>query len=460
MIFYQGLEKYADNIALIEGDVLLSYAELEQKVIAFCQKLPSARQLVVITCRNNIDTLVAYLACLRSGHVAILTEYAEHSDKLNAIVDAFQPNLLIQAGEVHTYSTHQPLLHPDCRILLPTSGSTGSAKHVALSANNLHANCQSICAYLPIESRDTTITTLPFMYSYGLSVINTHLAAGAAIVLNEESVLSREFWALMKKWPISSLAGVPYTYEMLLRLRFDKQDWPQLRYFTQAGGALARPLVEQLAAFAIRRNCKFYRMYGQTEATARIAYLSPSLVQNKPSSIGKAIPGGKLILLDEQGEEIKQPLVSGELVYQGENIMLGYVAGSEDLQHFAPKATLHTGDIAMRDEQGDFIISGRKKRIVKPFGRRVSLDEIEHYLQEQSIPNYCCQNEDRILIITEKSIESNKVIAMVSEYLNLHHSAIKHIVMSPLPVNAHGKRDYEAAKAYFLRQSLEQSSDA
>lgn len=442
MSYYQGLDKFGEHVAFIEEDVSVTYVELESLVVAFANQLPESRQLVIICCRNNINTIVAYLACLRGGHVVILTEHTEDSDKFKGLFTAFKPNLIIENGQVKTGVDVNHQLAADCRVLLPTSGSTGSSKQVALSDKNLTANCRSICEYLPIRETDITVTTLPFMYSYGLSVINTHLAVGATVLLNEHSVLSREFWALMKKWPVSSLAGVPYTYEMLLKLRFDRQNWPNLRYMTQAGGRLAESMVKHVADFASQQGFRFFVMYGQTEATARIAYLHPSKACRKPGAIGQAIPGGKISVVDSEGNALYEPAQEGELVYYGDNIMLGYAENLAELRGFEALPYLATGDIGYRDKDGDWYISGRKKRIVKLFGQRINLDDVEQMLNSSQQRVYCCGRDNKLVVAVAGNNDKLAFALAIAKQLGIHHSAIQVITMDTLPITANGKKDY------------------
>ncbi len=449
-MFFSKLADHQTQLAVIDQELTLTYTQLSGKVDEFSAILQEQlrhpecqRPLVFLHAKNNYLTLVAYLSCLRLGFPLLLLDPDLSADKRQNLEQVYQPNLLIDDLNIKLLHYDALLLSEVLALMLSTSGSTGSPKQVCLSAKNLQANAESICEFLPIQPSDKTITSLPFFYSYGLSVINSHLLAGACIVFNQATLLSREFWDCFKLNNINSLAGVPYSYEMLLRLRFETMDLPSLRYFTQAGGRLASNLVIRLAQLAKATNKRFFIMYGQTEATARMAYLPDEKALDKPNSIGCAIPKGELRLVDEFGHNIAAPHVAGELVYQGDNIMLGYAECLLQLSTFNPEKTLMTGDIACFDEDGDFFIKGRKKRFIKLFGQRVSLDEVERYLTEKTLECYCT-GDDTSLVVAVKNHHDIKVLTTdLSVYLKLHPSVIKVISVAQLPVTSNGKKDYQ-----------------
>ncbi|UAA39502.1 AMP-binding protein [Paraneptunicella aestuarii] len=468
--FYNDLQRFDDSpaIKVLQDDgaiAALSYSELERRCNDFSQQLPQTRGLCFVLVDNSPASLIAYLSCLRSQHIAILLDANISEEQLNGLQQTYHPDCLIQGGNITRFENLEVLQAPrqfDKRIavMLSTSGSTGSPKQVALSATNLQANAQSICQYLPIHQADTTITTLPFNYSYGLSIINSHLLTGACIFMGNVSVVDRQFWDILDKAEITSFGGVPYSYEMLLRLGLTKQELPFLRYFTQAGGKLQAKRVKVLNDYAQAHHKKFFVMYGQTEATARMAYVEPDVLANKPETIGKAIPGGRLTLVNEQGDEISEPNKQGELVYRGDNVMLGYVESEADLKQITPLQQLHTGDLAYFDEDGDFFIVGRLKRFIKVFGLRISLDEVEQMLRKAGIDCYVVGEDNQIqLAVTHTALDDNKLdekalIKQVSTQLHIHHSTVKVKAVEELPVTANGKADYQAVTRLFNGSSL------
>ncbi|MDN4500895.1 AMP-binding protein [Alteromonadaceae bacterium BrNp21-10] len=451
-MFFQQLPQHGHNLALIEGEQRLDYLQLQQQVDAFKQRLPVAG-LVLLKASNNIPSMVAYLACLQAQLPMILVDKKINDGYQQTLVDTFKVNALIADGEVQVLSTSAVNIDPQLALLLSTSGSTGSPKQVALSAANLQANAQSICDYLPIESSDVTITTLSPHYSYGLSVINSHLLAGASIVLNEHSVISREFWQTFEQHQVTSFAGVPYTYEMLLRLRFTQKSWPSLRYFTQAGGKLSEDKVSLLAEYAKQHNQQFFVMYGQTEATARMAYNAHP--DKKPASIGKAIPKGELSLLDDNGQTIDDCHQQGELVYRGDNIMLGYANNATELRQFTQSDTLATGDIALRDEEGDYIICGRIKRMIKLFGVRISLDEVERILVDKGVEVAVIGNDNALQIVLAQPNDVAAIEQLICQKMQLHPSVVEVKLVAELPRTQNNKIDYLRVAALFLTVEAE-----
>ncbi len=327
-------------------------------------------------------------------------------------------------------------LHPDLKLLLSTSGTTGSPKFVKLSEENLIQNALSIIDYLPIKETDVTPLNMPIYYSYGLSVLTTNCIAGGKIVCSNKDILQKEFWQEMEKYGYTSLSGVPYFYEMLNRLGFTKKQYPALRYLTQAGGKLNEKLITQFSEYSRENNIEFYVMYGQTEATARMSYLSPALLPQKTGSIGKPIKSGKFNIAEE----------TGELIYEGPNVFGGYAEKPEDLATFEVNKTLHTGDIAEVDTDGFYYIKGRMKRFAKIFGNRVNLDEVEQLLKTNfhGTQLACVGFNDQFLhvFIAENSLNENEIKQYIFDTLKIHPTAIKVSALPELPLTANGKPDY------------------
>lgn len=420
----------------------------------FAQSFPH-RQLIFVLAGNYLSAMVTYLTCLQQNHVLMLLDENINSYQLETLIKAYQPNLIV-SGEQITHCHNQDIvLDKNLALLLSTSGSTGSPKQVALSQANLQSNASSICAYLPIDSDHTTITTLPMNYSYGLSVINSHLQVGACVFLNQASIVDREFWQILETQKINSLAGVPYFWEMMLRLGITKKELPFLYYFTQAGGKLAPKRVQRLQQYAQKHHKSFYLMYGQTEATARMTYLAPERLAEKPESIGQAIPGGTLQLLDEQGDEIQTPHCQGQLVYAGDNVMQGYAEQQAQLAQFTPQAVLATGDLAYFDEQGDVFITGRMTRFIKIHGLRVSLDDVEKQLQEKQLEARAVGEDNALqVVITRTSLAAARIseaecVTLLAAFIRVHHATIRCVAVDTIFTTANGKTDYVAIAGLF-----------
>jgi len=413
------------------------------------------RQLGFIFSSNSLEWLCVYLACLRAGHVPLLLPSDLAPSLAEQLINTYQPawvwsppssQSLSKETEnsplsvLDAFAWRQPSsvvqLHPDLCLLLSTSGSTGSPKLVRISYRALSANARSIAAYLGIQAQDRALTTLPPSYSYGLSIINSNLAAGASLVMNNTSLMSRDFLRIIQQEKVTALAGVPTWYQMLLRTGFDKADAPSLRVLTQAGGRLDERTKRTLLNFAETKGVRFYVMYGQTEATARISYVPHEALPDNINSIGIPIPGGGLHLDSE----------TSELIYSGPNVMMGYAESQLDLgKEDELNGVLRTGDIGAVDAQGFFEITGRLKRFVKLSGNRYGLDEIEVQLASLTKSNVAVAGRDERLGVWIESADTDlqaQAKAFLQEKYALHHTLFRTHLVTALPLLHTGKKDY------------------
>jgi len=455
-MFDLDLAKYGANSCLITQEKVYSYAEVDQlcKELEAC--LPPEKSLVIVNATTCYETLIIYLALLRKDHAFIMDSVDENFKE--RLIDIYNPNYiwekrssdkayLVSLGKygLRALNKNRLKLHEDLSLMLSTSGSTGSPKLVRLSKDSLYANSCSITKYLNIEAEDVTITNLPLHYSYGLSVINTHLDKGASIVITNVSIMSREFWDSCKKHSVTTLNGVPYHYEIFRRVGLKKMEQPSLKVMTQAGGKLNRKFVDEYTQWTQKRGIKFFVMYGQTEATARISYLPPEHLKEKASSIGISIPGGELCLQDEDHNKIEQTAKEGELVYRGKNVMLGYAEKLEDLSKGDElHGILHTGDLAYQDEDGYLYITGRLKRFIKIHGNRIGLDEIEHHLKAKSFDVLCTGIDDKLMIATMEQGKEDQLKNEIIKAFKLHHSVIRIAFIDEYPRSSSGKVHYQA----------------
>jgi acyl-coenzyme A synthetase/AMP-(fatty) acid ligase len=336
-----------------------------------------------------------------------------------------------------------PRLNDDLALLLTTSGSTGSPKLVRISYDNLEANANSIAEYLSIDKNERPITALPMSYTFGLSIINSHLIKGAAILLTSKSLMEKEFWTFLKEEKATSLSGVPYTFEMLKKLRFFNMNLEHLKTMTQAGGKMNDELNHKFSEFCNKSGINFFVMYGQTEATARMSYLPAKYSLSKLGSMGIAIPGGRFYLVDDNGETIVENEAVGELVYEGKNVSMGYAISREDLiRGDENNRVLITGDLAKRDAEGFYYIVGRKKRFIKLFGNRINLDETERLIKNITANVACAGLDDKMVIyITDEELIS-KVKTFVVEKTKINQKAFKVTLIDSIPKNSSGKTIY------------------
>jgi acyl-coenzyme A synthetase/AMP-(fatty) acid ligase len=280
-------------------------------------------------------------------------------------------------------------------------------------------------------------------YSFGLSIINSHLLKGATILLTNKSLMEKDFWPFLKQEQATSLSGVPYTYEMLKRLRFFRMDLPSIRTLTQAGGKLNIELNKEFAEYAQATGKRFFVMYGQTEATARMSYLPHEKSLSKLGSIGIVIPGGEFKIVSENKHEIKEHEQSGELVYTGDNVSMGYAESGKDLAKGDENGrTLYTGDLAKRDNDGFYYIIGRKKRFIKLFGNRINLDDAESLLKTQYVDCVCVGTDDKMIIYTTEKEKENEIKQYIASKTNIHFSAFEVRNIESIPKNSSGKTIY------------------
>jgi len=398
--FVEDLAGFGTAVAVRDGDQELTYADLAERVRAAGRALGDGRRLVLLCAENSLDFLVTYLGALDAGHVPLLVP-GDRPQHVDALVAAYEPDVLVAREGAgwsvrprHPEPAHE--LHPDLALLLTTSGSTGSPKLVRLSHDNLDSNARAIAQALRIEPGDRAVTSLPLHYCYGLSVLHSHLTAGAGVVLTDLSVVDPCFWELFDRTEATTLAGVPHTFELLDRSGFPDRRHPSLRTVTQAGGRLAPETVQRFAALGREQGWGLFVMYGQTEATARMAVLPPELVERHADTVGWPVPGGSFRV--EPLSEIECGL--GELVYRGPNVMLGYAEYPGDLARGRDVEELRTGDLAHLRPDGMVQVVGRRSRFAKVVGLRIDLDQVERQLEQDGVPAHCVDLGDAIGVLT------------------------------------------------------------
>lgn len=481
------LAVYDDERRLYNRDVLNQAHFFEEKI---------GHRLIFILCRNVPSSLLGYLGCLRAGTVPLLLDAEISFPLLRHLLRTYHPPFLWMPEDVYDRCEAEmkqdqlseqtsvgdwkqiedsdvgisadgrqsaagdyvlvrtgfpgPKLHPDLRLLLTTSGSTGSPKLVRLSAKNLDDNAASIVQYLHLNAQERPITMLPMQYSYGMSIINSHVMVGALIVLTSYTLMDASFWKRVQEKKVTSFAGVPYTYQMLDRLKVTEMKLPSLQYLTQAGGKLSLDLHRKFAQWCSETGRRFFVMYGQTEAAPRMGYLPSEKALKKCGSMGIAIPGGRLEIIDVDGKYITEADVVGELVYFGANVSLGYAEQEEDLNLGDENhGVLATGDMAKKDAEGFFYIVGRKRRFVKALGKRVNLDEVERLAAARFKVNTACVGcDDAVFIYVEKDDSRLKAIRRyLSDTLLLPEKLFVVRSISAIPKNASGKTLYRELSA-------------
>lgn len=463
---------FGDGIAIIdEYSNMLSYRELDQKGRELAEVI-GKRKLVFVLCKNEIGSVLGYSAFVNNDIVPVMLNANLEHEMLRGLINTYKPSFLwVPCNEVNEHDSFGDSVYENCGyslvktncdiehelnddlcLLLTTSGSTGSPKFVRQSYKNVKSNAEAIVEYLHLDESERPITTLPMNYTYGLSIINSHLIVGATILVTDKGLMQKEFWDFFKEEGATSFGGVPYTYEMLDRLRFYKMELPSLRYMTQAGGKITPELHKKFAEYAEEKDKKFIVMYGQCEATARMGYLPAERALEKCGSMGIAIPGGEFRLIDPEGKEITEPNVTGELVYKGDNVTMGYAECIEDLAKGDERGgILETGDMAQFDADGYYYIVGRKKRFLKIYGNRVNLDEIDRMVKMEfnNIEFASSGVDDHMyLFLTDDNIK-DKVRDFVVSKTKLNQTAFKTIVLDEIPKNDAGKTLYKELTKYY-----------
>lgn len=433
----------------------VTYGELCDFSAEFSRHIP-ARSLVFLLSENRIGSLLGYVAMLSNRVVPLIFSANTEESLFTHLRDLYQPEYLWlpdekreEAGYPTVFSANgyslvktgfSPKdLYEELSLLLPTSGSTGSPKLVRHSYRNIESNADNVRRLFGLTPDEKAMAILPMHYTMGLSVIASHLLSGATLLLSGRSLLDRGFWTMLKE--ATSFTGVPYSYEILLKMRFTRMDLPNLKTITQGGGKLTPEMFRKLAQYAADTGKRFIATYGQSECTARMAYLPPELALEKTCSIGFAEPGGKLSIIDESGNESFEGEATGEMVFRGENVTLGYATCIEDLAKADENhGVMHTGDLARRDADGCYFIVGRLKRFLKIFGLRIGLDEVENLIKtEFKCDCYCKGTDEKLVVLVTDAALAPVLPAFIEEKTHLFHQNIEVRVVDAILRNEAGK---------------------
>lgn len=466
------------DVAVTEPQGSFTYGDLSRAAMGLATRLHSrgvqTGARVGILAGNSFFWAAAYLAIMR-GHVAVplsdklpAGEIADQARRVGCaavLVDracqrrfanTFDDGTIVLTDDVAP--DEQELTWPsatqrsldDDALLLFTSGTTGTSKAVRLTHRNIIANTESIVSYLGLQRDDRMLVVLPFYYCFGLSLLNTHLRVGGSTVLCNSFVFPEVAIDMLERERCTGLAGVPSSFQMLLRASsFGSRVLPDLRHMQQAGGKLPPVLVEELVA--AKPAARLFVMYGQTEATARLSYLPPDQVLVKSGSIGKGIPGVDLEVVDELGRPVA-PGATGEIVARGDNISPGYLDDPEESAAKFPDGVLRTGDLATVDEDGFIYIVDRKADFIKSWGHRISSQEIEACMLQMpdivsaavvGIPDPDA-GEAITLVVSVRagsSTTAQDIVSFGRARLPKHKLPKQVHIVESMPLNANGKTD-------------------
>ena len=446
---FQDIERWGERVAIVETDgARWTYAELALVADEWAQGLGEKRGLLAIEMANAWQPLVAWIGASRAGWPVLLLEKGAlaRDERLRTRFNPeFEYTEEAEGWRLRANGAERPTEpHSELALLLTTSGSAGDPKLVRLSAKNVVSSATSIALYLGLSADDRAVTALPLHYSYGVSVVTSHLMAGASLALTDCGVQEEAFWPQFEAMGATSFAGVPLTYELLDEQGFLDRRVSGLKTMTQAGGKLDPERVVRFARGLRERGAAFWVMYGQTEASPRISYLPPEMAELVPHSIGYAVPGGTIRLLNPAGVVVTERDEAGELCYQGPNVMMGYAVTREDLAKGAEVEELRTGDIAERDWAGRYRIVGRSSRWVKVVGLRISLDGMETDLWREGTRARVAGTTGQIVIAVTDDTDPVKLKDAWAARLAIPRSALRVIALEAVPQNANGKPDYAA----------------
>jgi acyl-CoA synthetase (AMP-forming)/AMP-acid ligase II len=443
-------------------------ADRVDRATASARELPDGLAFALMP--TTVDAIVRYFGLVAAGRPVALIDPALDRVVLERFIERFMPAIVVgidsladqdppqghalwtdaSLGSVWINSSNGvPVPHHDLGLMLPTSGSTGNPKFVRLARSAVRANVDAVIAALDIGPDDVTITTLPFFYSFGLSVLHSHLAAGATVIVESIGLTQRSFWDAHDTWRVTTMNCVPYQFEILHRLRFDSRRHPTLMKLTQAGGRLAPDRVSDFADRMETSGGALFIMYGQTEAGPRMTTLPPSRVRDKLGSVGPAISGGALAIVDEKDTESSDPRLTGAIRFRGPSVMMGYAESAADVPRGDERAgVLDTGDLGHLDDDGYLYIDGRASRLGKAFGVRVNLDDVERMVGRSGTVAAVSAG-DRLVVWLEgaEQAELQPRAQALAQRLHLHWSGVEFRTVDRLPLLSNGKVDLRSLES-------------
>lgn len=439
----------------------LTYGELCDFPRRIEPRLPR-RSLVFLLTENNVGGIAWIMGCIQSGMVPLILNAHTDPQLLDTLCDTYRPNYIVKPDDTtvatddlelkcgmygyQLFETGNPpcTMHDQLSHLLPTSGSTGSPKLVRHKYDNIEASALNISTFFGLTPADRPLLVLPLYYTMGLSVVFSHLRVGATVLITGLNMTDRRFWAFIKEEQATSFTGVPYSFEILNLMRFFRMELPHLTLLTQGGGKMPEALNRKFAEFCRDTGRRWIATYGQSEGTARMAWLPPEFALSKIGSIGRAVPNGELSLIDERGVEITEPRREGEMCYRGRNVTMGYARTREELALGDERnGFLRTGDLAYRDEDGCYYIVGRMGRFLKLYGMRIGLDECEQIVKARfPIECACVGTDERMTVFLTDPAFAGQVKEELVAKTKIVASAFEVRIIPEIPKNEAGKTLY------------------
>jgi len=436
---------------LVSDDEIYSFSDIFEIGDDFFKD--QGDSVCLIACDRSVHTVAAYLGCLRQGVVPLLVDACLSEMLIRDIADKYQVETILVPGDLkleyyvnegsfgpfsiyRSNKTSSFLINGDLKLILPTSGSTGDPKCVRLSSENIDSCTKAIVRYLNLDKSRSSISSLPFHYTYGLSVLHCVLETRSKMILTDLSLIDREFWLLVEKNQVTDFSGVPFMFEVLRRMKLNPIILTNLKCVTQAGGRLDPKRTDYFINFFAENDISYFTMYGQTEASPRISYVPSGSALSKLGTVGLPIDIGRFYT------DSVDLVSEGELIYEGPNVCMGYAYGREDLNKSdTNKGILKTGDIATIDDEGYARIVGRKKRFVKVFGSSVNLDDLEAKLKAKSFEVLVVGKDENIIVLTVGD-DSADIKNYLYSFVNFPTRAMKIIKIDEIKYSGIGKPDY------------------
>lgn len=457
------LGKWAsDSIAAIDAQGnKLTYGELRGFTVQTGQIMPK-RSLLFLLVENNVGGIVWTIGNICAGNVPLILNAHLDEGLYQSLFDLYKPPYLcVPDGMAENYEYVRVTscygytlmktgneacpMNDELSHLLPTSGSTGSPKLVRHKYANIEAAALNISTFFQLTEKDRPLMVLPLYYTMGLSMVFSHFYVGATVLITNQSMTDRGFWQFIKEQKATSFTGVPYSFEILNLMRFFRMDLPDLTLLTQGGGRMPKELNLKFAEYCRDNGKQWIATYGQSECTARMAWLPPKWAIEKVGSIGIAVPNAELSLIDMEGNPITTPNTEGEMCYRGKNVTMGYARSREDLLLGDERhGFIRTGDLAYFDEDGCYYIVGRMGRFLKLFGMRVGLDECERIVKGkfQGLECACVGTDEKMLVyLTDEKFKEQVKEELVSR-LKLVASSFEIRIINEIPKNEAGKTLY------------------
>ena len=436
----------------------LTYGGLRDFAVQAGMLMP-ARSLFFLLVENNVGGIAWTIGNICAGNVPLILNAHLDEGLYKSLFELYQPPFVCVPEAMAERFGYEVVLtcfgytlmktgceacplHEDLSHLLPTSGSTGSPKLVRHQYANIEAAALNISTFFELTDNDRPLMVLPLYYTMGLSMVFSHLYVGATILITNQSMTDRNFWRFMKEEHATSFTGVPYSFEILNLMRFFRMDLPDLTLLTQGGGRMTKELNLKFAEFCRNNGKRWIATYGQSECTARMAWLPAKWAVEKVGSIGIAVPNGELSLIDMDSQPITTPHTEGEMCYRGKNVTMGYARKRDDLLLGDERhGFIRTGDLAYFDEDGCYYIVGRMGRFLKLFGMRVGLDECERIVKG-AFPGLACAcvgtDEKMLVYLTDESYKDRVKEELVNR-LKLVATSFEVRIIPAIPKNEAGK---------------------